>query len=164
MSNVKGKGQRLIPEELLKKLLPYTEKGIEALVDSKGNPRFIAGEGVAYATGMTALYNKWSLNGTHLMLELCGYFEDYIQSNTLLAGFELPEWILNKIVDSSIPGVVNLISYNLASNSVYLNTNVLVVKTSNALLFRQWDPISATVFGEDKINFRITCSFIIDFD
>ena len=118
MSNVKGKGQRLIPEELLKYLEAYKEAHpdptqgggatLDDIVDSKGNKRFIEGEGTpATITGMTITYNKWSLSGTHLMLVLAGTFDNDVSATATLVSFELPEWILNKIVPIGGDGEVN---------------------------------------------------------
>ena len=77
---IKGTGQRLIPRKLLE-WIKGLHKGegaglnISTLTDSKGNPRFIEGEGTPMEMeGFTASYCKWSLSGTHLMIVLSGSF------------------------------------------------------------------------------------------
>ena len=77
------------------------KKDISNLVDSKGNPRFVEGNGTpATITGFTSSYCKWSLSGTHLMLVLAGNFENAVSvsQGSVLATFAVPEFILNKIV------------------------------------------------------------------
>lgn len=99
MNNPQGK--RLIPEYLLKYLKGVKENGlnITELVDSKGNPRFIEGDGVATEiAGLTLTYNKWSLSGTHLMIVLAATVAD---TTVITAGeyitLNLPSYILDKI-------------------------------------------------------------------
>lgn len=76
------------------------KKDIATLVDSKGNPRFIEGNGIPLSmAGFTSTYCKWSLSGTHLMIVLAGTFANttVINDNTALATFNIPDFILNKI-------------------------------------------------------------------
>ena len=76
------------------------KKDISTLVDSKGNPRFIEGEGIpATIEGFTSTYCKWSLSGTHLMLVLTGTLANAtnVADSAVLATFRLPTFILNKI-------------------------------------------------------------------
>ena len=75
------------------------KKDIATLVDSKGNPRFIEGEGTTdEITGFTPSYCKWSLSGTHLMLVLAGTIANGITISTgSIATYEIPEFIMNKI-------------------------------------------------------------------
>ena len=74
------------------------KKDISNLVDSKGNPRFIEGEGTpATIEGFTSTYCKWSLSGTHLMLVLAGNVENETTLSGFIVTFALPEYIMNKI-------------------------------------------------------------------
>lgn len=122
MSNVKGKGQRLIPEELLKYLEslkanhsdPSAEWGssgtgglLEDIKDSNGNYRFIDGE-ITYLNPsysgvvIKSPYHKFSLSGTHLMI--VGVLKNDTSSQASIGTdikifeVELPTWIFNKIV------------------------------------------------------------------
>lgn len=102
MSKVIGRGQRLIPEYLLKYLENQKENGVNItqLVDSNGNPRFIEGEGEGIAQeGITISYCKWSLSGTHLMLAVAGTIANNttFPSNTAFGTYTLPDFIYNKI-------------------------------------------------------------------
>lgn len=131
---IKGKGQRLIPEELLKKLLPYTEKGIGALVDSKGNSRFVEGEGVGLSQeGVNISYCKWSLSGTHLMLVCAGSVENttVISSNVHLADFAVPNYIMDKIVPIFSTLVNRATATFYASNYSSQTLTVNLIKTTN---------------------------------
>ena len=107
-----------------------------SLFDSKGNFRFIEGEGTpANVPGMTIISNKWALNGKNLIFEISGSLNQDVASNTTICRFILPEWITNKL---TIP-VANLIdiTYNVigfisgGATPLY----VLIYKYSNALDF-----------------------------
>ena len=100
MNNPQGK--RLIPEYLLKYLRGVKENGlnITELVDSKGNPRFIEGDGEALEQeGLNISYCKWSLSGTHLMLVVAGNVENTteIVANSVFGNYVLPDFIKEKI-------------------------------------------------------------------
>lgn len=76
------------------------KKKISTLVDSKGNPRFVEGDGVPLEqTGFTSTYCKWSLSGTHLMCVLAGTVADttVLANNANLATFDVPSYIWDKI-------------------------------------------------------------------
>ena len=76
------------------------KKDISNLVDSKGNPRFVEGEGTpATIEGFTSTYCKWSLSGTHLMIMLAGTFANasVLPVNTRIATFSIPKFIHDKI-------------------------------------------------------------------
>lgn len=76
-------------------------KVLDSLVDSAGNPRFIEGAGVIPTiTGVTNVYNKWSLSGSHLMIVLSDTVADTtaLSFSTTLASYSVPSFILNKIV------------------------------------------------------------------
>ena len=74
------------------------KKDISNLVDSKGNPRFVEGNGTpATIEGFTSTYCKWSLSGTHLMLVLAGNVENETTLSGFIVTFALPEYIMNKI-------------------------------------------------------------------
>ena len=101
------------------------KKDIATLVDSKGNPRFIEGEGtLATIAGITFTYNKWSLSGTHLMIVLAGIIADAsVISTQDWATYTLPDFINNKIAPSFgskdvIIKLENIYSPSLSTQSV----------------------------------------------
>lgn len=82
---------------------------LEDIVDKNGNHRFIEGNGVSETqTSEIALYNKWSLSGTHLMFVFAGQHTTG-QIPQLLSTFTLPEWVFNKIVPVVTVGNVGYI-------------------------------------------------------
>ena len=107
MSNVKGKGQRLIPEELLKYLEAYKEAHpdptqgggatLDDIVDSQGNKRFIEGNLEKGSSTATITYNKWSLSGTHLMIVIAGTISSNLETYHNIAHGTLPTYINSKI-------------------------------------------------------------------
>ena len=82
---------------------------LDDIVDSNGNKRFVEGVlPVIPIEGLTYLYNKWSLSGTHLMIVLL--FANYTNSdvnvsNQTLFSIAFPDYIENKII-STTDGVI----------------------------------------------------------
>lgn len=170
MNIIKGKGQRLIPEELLKYLEAFKEAHpdptqgggatLDDIVDSQGNKRFIEGNGVVPTiTGFSFSYCKWSLSGTHLMLVCAGS----IASGTTIAGltkfadFNVPSWVKDKIV--AVVGEVieykNIDAYNTDYSS---QTFRVVLRKQYALTFSFNSEFTAT----KARNFRIQFDLLID--
>lgn len=79
-------------------------KGLfEKIKDKDGHLRFIDGDGTPLSlSGVSTTYCKWSLSGTHLMLVVAFYVEDgvTIPQYAQIGQYNLPEWILNKIVSA----------------------------------------------------------------
>lgn len=75
-------------------------KIFENIVDKDGHKRFIEGEGTPSSIeGVTSVYCRWSLSGSHLMLVYAGNIanETEIGNGNPFAKFYLPEWIASKI-------------------------------------------------------------------
>lgn len=73
---------------------------MEEIVDEQGNKRFVESDIAMYSiTGVTFLYNKWSLSGTHIMFVIAGKI-DSGTSLTKTSWFQiaLPDYIKDKIV------------------------------------------------------------------
>lgn len=172
--NVKGKGQRLIPEELLKYLEAYKEAHpdptagggatLDDIVDSQDRKRFIEGTGTpATITGMTVDYNKWSLSGTHLMLVVAGAFENNVNALTELINYTLPEWIMDKIVPIGPDGEINRYNvsyYYYTTGNIYQRTAVLK-KSASGISIIQGNSIDAS---QQKVCFRVQFDLLIDSD
>ena len=167
---IKGKGQRLIPEELLKYLEAYKENHpdpaggggatLEDIVDSEGNKRFIEGDGVSDTDYTEAYYCKWSLSGTHLMCVCAGKFTGTLPSNTVIASFEFPDYVSDKIVPIA-SDVLDIRNFNVYSEYGTLQTTdqIWVKLTDKKIQFVQ----SGTLSGADKY-FRIQFDLLIDAD
>ena len=122
------------------------EINISNIIDDQGNKRFVEGDiEIEDITGVTQTYGKWSLSGTHLMIVICFDIANNttISANDLLASFELPEWIFDKIVPIS----GKIVSYNANNawdssyNSQAFNafmkketSGIQIVKTGNTTL------------------------------
>ena len=79
------------------------EKGLKAfenIVDKDGHKRFIEGDvnlDKEYE-GVTKLYGKWSLSGSHLLIVCCLFVtEDKVLTYGECITMNIPEWIYNKI-------------------------------------------------------------------
>ena len=114
--------RRMYSEEQVKKMIQNAlssgdmkdVKVFENIVDKDGHPRFIEGDIIiATITGVSKIYGKWSLAGTHLMIVLCLSLADTttIADNTALAAIDLPSWIVDKIY----PIVSSVIAYKIDS-------------------------------------------------
>ena len=92
-----------VTQSIYKKKVDNLEQGgsgvaLEDLVDAEGNKRFIEGAGSSSLEGITIKYNKWSLSGTHLMIVLSFVTTGAVSQYSILANYNLPDYILNKIV------------------------------------------------------------------
>ena len=175
---IKGKGQRLIPEELLKYLEAYKENHpdpaggggesstLEDIVDSAGNKRFIEGNGTpATISGITSLYCKWSLSGTHLMLVFAGKISDgYGLPIGNICTFTVPKYISDKVVPiwETSGGLTKntFIGANIAGGGP-INLQVTLKKISDDLVMTLTEGI--TTLSQDKY-FRIQFDLLIDAD
>lgn len=98
------------------------KKDISTLVDSKGNPRFIEGNGapiVDIPEGVEITYSKWSLSGTHLMIVLAGEIANgtVLAAQTIRYKYVMPSFILNKIIPTISSNSIELKDIRLwASN------------------------------------------------
>ena len=139
------------------------KKDISTLVDSKGNPRFVEGEGTpAIITGLNTTYCKWSLSGTHLMCVFAGSFENasVIPASAIIVTFTLPNFIKDKI--QAIWGgnrieykTLNLYADDWSAQNMQLQT----IKTNQG--------VSLTTTGASltltaKRNFRLQIDMLID--
>lgn len=146
MKIIKGKGQRLIPEELLKYLEAYKENHpdptagggvtLDDIVDSQGNKRFIEGDGVngSYAN-VSYLYNKWSLSGTHLMLVTVfkvNSSQDF-SANTTISTFKLPQFIIDKITNISTNIVLRRNCDVYVNEAITANIETKLIKNNDEL-------------------------------
>lgn len=162
MSNVKGKGQRLIPEELLKYLQNQKDNGMNIiqLVDSKGNPRFIEGNGtLATIEGVTSSYNKWSLSGTNLMIMSIITLDSGVTINADedVLYFELPQWILDKIypiTNSSLINRINALRVNTSGSGTPTTIAEMIYKTNTGIKITNYSKITTT--SEVNIQFNLT--------
>ena len=174
MNIIKGKGQRLIPEELLKYLEAFKENhpdptagggsNLEDIVDSQGNKRFIEGDGTPVSlTGITPTYYKWSLSGTHLMVVYAGKITSgtTIGAGQKMIDFTLPEWILNKIFPLTPGGTLDYKSMDMfTDDESRLNKVEKLIKTETGL--KIVNQSSGTINA--AYNFRFQFDLLIDAD
>lgn len=161
---IKGKGQRLIPEELLKYLQNQKENGVNLiqLVDSKGNPRFVEGDGEGITQeGVTITYCKWSLSGTHLMCVLAGTVTagTEIAGSSVLATFTFPNYILNKIYPTQGTLIYYFTISFVGTNYQITNIQSFCDKTGTAIRIKTNGAYSTQTV--DK-SFRAQVDLLID--
>lgn len=86
---------------------------LEGILDKDGHNRFIEGlTGELEITGITNVYNHWSLSGTHLMIVLA--FANETENNISIPQWSvgaqtvLPSWVYDKIYPIGASNVVSM--------------------------------------------------------
>ena len=134
------------------------------IVDSKGNKRFIEGEGTPVSlSGITPTYYKWSLSGTHLMIVYSGEISSgtIIPAGQKLIDFTLPEWILNKILPLTDKGTLDFKNIEMFTNDESRLSKVeKLIKTNTGLKIENQS--SGTI--NSNYNFRFQFDLLIDSD
>lgn len=135
---------------------------MENIVDSKGNKRFIEGDvNVATISGLTPIYSKWSLSGSHLMIVVTCAVDNGTLLSEKLADVEVPDFILNKIYPTILTTVyAKEVSY-------YNNSNQDNVQKANLGLDKRSDGLkiyfSPITMNADR-TFRVQFDLLIDTD
>lgn len=135
-------------------------KLFENIVDKDGHKRFIEGDiNLNAITGLTKLYGKWSLSGTHLMLVLAGKIDNGAElPNQTICAISLPEWVFNKItaIAGSRIDARSVVAYDSG-----INTNqtfqVILNKRTNDVIFYM-----SSITATDDRYFRFTFDLLID--
>ena len=108
-------------------------KVFENIVDKDGHKRFIEGDiTLNEIAGLTNLYGKWSLSGSHLILVLCLKCDENasVSDNTTLCTINVPEWVLAKITTIVGGSVAFSIDYAYASDYTNQQLQSRLVKPS----------------------------------
>lgn len=170
---IKGTGQRLIPEELLKYLETYKEyhpdptqgggATLDDIVDAEGNKRFIEGNLTIEITeeevttyGFTPIYNKWSLSGTHLMIVSSFSVTAGWTPNKTLFSATVPDYIYNKVFPIVEGGFVSRLKVPDSQNT---DKVFLLNKGNNNKL----EVYSSSTFSADRAV-RVQFDLLIDTD
>lgn len=137
----------------------------EDIKDKDGHYRFIEGDGTPEEiTGLTTVYCKWSLSGSHLMMVFAASVASAttITNGSLLCQFALPTWVMDKIYP--VWGVQN--NLEVVSGAAYgedwstQNFGYVVQKDTTAIKFKKVNDITTTA----KRSFRFECDLLIDND
>ena len=129
---------------------------IEALVDNKGNIRFIEIDGTpGEKEGMQIYYGKCVLNGNNLIFEISGAFTKKMSADFTLYKFTLPEWISQR-VPLGFANIVDLTNYNLISTEGSVESSLYTIyKEENVLKFWQAQPVNLEGIRIFKIRYNI---------
>lgn len=92
-------------------------KIFENIVDSQGHKRFIENDFKQDTiTGVTTIYGKWSLSGTHIMFVFAGKIDNATALSSGRLGYflDIPDWVLAKIypVVTNVLEVKNIQAYS----------------------------------------------------
>lgn len=134
----------------------------ENIKDKNGHARFIEGEGSQFSIeGVTALYNKWSLSGTHLMLVFAFEIDanKSITSGDRIVEYSLPEWIMDKIaVLFGNYSVANQTFDIFTNDGTATQTRMQLRKQGGKLSIATTEALGSTV----KLKSRIEFDLLID--
>lgn len=138
------------------------KKDIATLVDKDGHDRFIEGGfNISEISGITKDYAKWSLCGTHLMIVLCISLANasVISNTTPVAEFELPSYIIDKIVPlgASVVDIKQILLFN-ENNTSSQQTSTILRKSAATKV--RIDITSITLNDDRKC--RISFDLLID--
>lgn len=140
-----------------------SQNNLSSIVDNQGNPRFIEGDVdiLETATGVSKIYGKWSLSGTHLMIVLCGTIEDETTISGDISQITIPEWIYDKIIPFGTSTYVEsktIAIFDVAHTSQQ-SERFDLLKSNNLI------KISAgTLLMTAKRYFRVSYDILIDSD
>ena len=113
--------------EQLKEVVKNT-KGydIANLVDANGNERFIEGDvNIEETTGMSKVYGKWSLSGTHLMFVLVlNIANATAYTSKTIANIPLPAWVLDKLEPLFGTTIIPYTTFKAFKNDGTTNQNI----------------------------------------
>ena len=137
-------------------------KVFENIVDKDGHKRFIEGDITLKNTlpeGITKVYGKWALSGSHLLIVLClnGANATEISANTEVADLDVPQWIKDKI-------------YPLYSGISYVETRTITwygsgwTGQTNLVSLRKVDANTLNVRFVNSLTFTADRSVRISFD
>lgn len=136
---------------------------LEKIKDANGNNRFVEGDinlDSSLPSGVTKIYGKWSLSGTHFMAVLCLSIPNgtVIPNDAYLTSFVLPSWILSKIYPLVL-GIIDNKTFKAYSNSfTSQDFNARIVKGSSTLSIMK---TGALTLDADRIV-RISYDLLID--
>lgn len=130
----------------------------EDIEDALGQKRFIEDDiTINEVTGVSKIYGKWSLSGTHLLIVLAlGLTENISSSN--VANINLPKWIKDKIVPIAGSNVIST-TFTAYSSDASSNVNYygILRKVSEDLYI-----VSSCNINEIARNVRMQFDLLID--
>ena len=131
----------------------------EDIEDADGHKRFIEGDiELEENTGLSLVYGKWSLSGTHLMIVIAGNIADDATHNQgVIAELNLPQWIKDKIyaVAGNNVEIKPLTLY--ASDLTTQTATTYLEKTGNVI-----DVYLSQITATADRNYRIAFDLLID--
>ena len=111
-------------------------KVFENIVDKDGHKRFIEGDiNLETITGVTQVYGKWSLSGSHLMIVLAvNVGENTTVAFTNLAYVSVPAWIFDKIEPLFSDIVIHKEQEAFDNDSTVVTSRAILTKRSDDTL------------------------------
>ena len=128
---------------------------LENIVDSKGNKRFIGGNGnPEIVSGMSIASSKWTLNGNNLMFEILGTFSNSLSGENILCKFTIPEWIISKIA-TPYNNIIDFIRYDIISTTgSAIEAKVQITIDGSNIFFTNVSPTTVNGLSMFKIRYN----------
>ena len=129
----------------------------EHIVDNDGNPRFVEGDiTIQTITGVSKVYGKWSLSGTHLMIVLVISIADTSVLNGRLFNIsDMPKYITDKILATPAGFIDQKTFVAFASDSTSQNIFTQLFFGSPGVLSLNTGSVTATKDRECRMSFDL---------
>ena len=148
-------------EEISLEKIEATEnlKVFENIVDKDGHKRFIEGDiTLKTITGVSKIYGKWALSGSHLLIVLCIAIENATDvSNKNLCDIDMPNWIKDKIVALGSTVVSRESFYAFGSDNTTQQITIYLEKISSTIKIN-----TSTFTSNAERTCRISYDLLID--
>lgn len=130
----------------------------EKIKDADGHARFIEGDiEIEDIEGVTQVYGKWALSGTHLLIVVAGQIADEtVMEYGKFADINLPQWILDKIYPVYATAIERKAFDIYASNGASQEVTTYLIKSTNKL------EIETQFTATADRNFRFAFDLLID--
>lgn len=130
----------------------------EKIKDADGHARFIEGDiEIEDIEGVTQVYGKWALSGTHLLIVVAGQIaNETVMEYGKFADINLPQWILDKIYPVYATALERKAFDIYASNGASQEVTTYLIKSTNKL------EIETQFTATADRNFRFAFDLLID--
>ena len=138
-------------------------KIFEVIEDSNDHVRFVEGSGIdSSLSGLTTVFNKWSLSGSHIMFVIAGTIDTgtTVNNGNLFSTIVLPSWIRDKIIPVFATYYVEIKDIDFYADDFTKQTMAISLeKRDNVIYIRQSG--TSTTFDKTRM-FRIQFDLLID--
>jgi len=130
---------------------------MENIIDKDGHNRFIEDDiNLDETSGVTNVYGKWSLSGSHLMIVLSIKVDNTTNLSGRIANISIPKFIYDKIFpsgESNVVDYVNVLAWDSTATTNQTLNGILYKGTSQNLVIAVY--LNATADRYVRISFDL---------